>query len=157
MNDLNDERVIQKVSNGSEKAVREIYDRYHFQVICIAKKYLNNTSLYEYSVQNILLKVWLKWHKLVNVTSSKENLFPMVRNHVLNVLRDRYKELISISAAKENVRKSDQFIIDALTLQQLCTQLIQFFKLQHRIEKQEVRNLFPTSDLSNINLEKLCQ
>lgn len=101
MHDLNDTILIQKIRDGCEKAFREMYDRYHVQMYFIAKKYLKDTNLAEDAVQDIFVKVWEKRHNLDHVNSVNSYLFTMVRNHVLNMLRDRKSELISISAVKE--------------------------------------------------------
>lgn len=101
MHDLNDTILIQKISEGCEKAFREIYDRYHVQMFYIAKKYLKDAGMSEDAVQDIFVKVWQKRRELVHVNSIKSYLFTMVRNHVLNMLRDRKSELTSISSVKE--------------------------------------------------------
>ncbi len=101
MHDLNDILLVQKVSKGCKKAFREIYDRYHVQLFFIAKKYLKDVNLAEDAVQDTFVKVWEKRGKLDHVKSLKSYLFTMVRNRVLNMLRDSKSELISISAVKE--------------------------------------------------------
>lgn len=101
MHDLNDTILVQKIRDGCEKAFREVYDRYHVQMYFIAKKYLKDTNLAEDAVQDIFVKLWEKRHNLDHVNSIQSYLFTMVRNHVLNMLRDRKSELISILAVKE--------------------------------------------------------
>lgn len=101
MHDLSDTVLVQDISNGCENAFRKIYDRYHIQMFYIAKKYVKDSSLAEDVVQEIFVKVWEKRQKLDHVNSIKSYLFTMVRNHVLNTLRDRKSELISISMVKE--------------------------------------------------------
>ena len=60
MHDLNDTLLAQKISEGSEKAFREIYDRYHIQIqiFYIAKKYIKDSNLAEDVVQEIFVKLW---------------------------------------------------------------------------------------------------
>lgn len=101
MDDLNDDILVQKIRDGSEKAFREIYDRYHVQMFFIAKRYLKDANLAEDAIQDIFVKLWEKRQKLDHVNSIGSYLFTMVRNHVLNMLRDKKSELISISAVKE--------------------------------------------------------
>jgi len=101
MLDLNDTLLAQKISDGCEKAFREIYDRYHIQIFFIAKKYIKDSNLAEDVVQDIFVKLWEKRHSLPQIKSVKGYLFTMVRNHVLNMLRDRKSELISISGVSE--------------------------------------------------------
>lgn len=101
MHDLNDTLLAQKISDGCEKAFREIYDRYHVEIFFIAKKYIKDSNLAEDVVQDIFVKLWVKRHRLAQIKSVKSYLFTMVRNHVLNILRDRKCELMSISGMTE--------------------------------------------------------
>ena len=98
MNDLNDTILSQKIREGSEKAFREIYDRYHIQMYFIAKKYVKDTGLSEDAVQDIFVKLWTKRLKLDETKSIKAFLFTMLRNHVLNMIRDRRDEIVSIAS-----------------------------------------------------------
>jgi len=101
MHYLNDTLLAQKISEGSEKAFREIFDRYHIQIFFIAKKYIKDSNLAEDVVQDIFVKLWEKRHGLPQIKSVKGYLFTMVRNHVLNMLRDRKSELVSLSGVTE--------------------------------------------------------
>ncbi|REL32944.1 RNA polymerase sigma-70 factor [Rhodohalobacter sp. SW132] len=101
MYDLSDTILLQKIRIGCEKAFREVYDRYHVQMFYIAKKYIKDTTLAEDVVQDVFVKLWEKKHKLDHVQSLKGYLFTMVRNHVLNMIRDRKSDLISISGVSE--------------------------------------------------------
>ena len=98
MNDLNDTILSQKIREGSEKAFREIYDRYHIQMYFIAKKYVKDPGLSEDAVQDIFVKLWTKRLKLDETKSIKAFLFTMLRNHVLNMIRDRRDEIVSIAS-----------------------------------------------------------
>ena len=102
MHELNDTILLQKIRDGSEKAFREVYDRYHVQMFYIAKKYLKDAGLAEDAVQDIFVKLWEKKHDLDQVKSLKAYLFTMVRNHVLNMLRDKKSDLVSMSDVAEN-------------------------------------------------------
>lgn len=97
MHELNDTILVQKIRDGDEKAFREIYDRYHIQMYYIAKKYVKIPSLAEDAVQDIFVKLWVKRDQLDETKSIKGFLFTMLRNHVLNMLRDNKKEIISIT------------------------------------------------------------
>ena len=98
MHDLNDTILSQKIREGSEEAFREIYDRYHIQMYFIAKKYVKDPGLSEDAVQDIFVKLWTKRHKLDETKSIKAFLFTMLRNHVLNMIRDRRDEIVSIAS-----------------------------------------------------------
>lgn len=97
MHDLNDTELGKKIRLGSEQAFREIYDRYHVQMYYIAKKYVKDSALSEDAVQDIFVKLWNKRNRLDETKSIKGFLFTMLRNHLLNMIRDRKKEIVSMS------------------------------------------------------------
>lgn len=101
MHDLSDSIIVQKIREGCKKAFRELYNRYHVQMFFIAKKYIKDSSLAQDAVQDIFVKLWEKRNKLNNIKSVKSYLFTMVKNHVLNMIRDRKNDLISISDIAE--------------------------------------------------------
>lgn len=101
MHELNDTILVQKIRVGNEKAFREIYDRYHVQMFYIAKKYVKIPALAEDAVQDIFVKLWMKRDRLDETKSIKGFLFTMLRNHVLNMLRDRKDEIVSVSDVNE--------------------------------------------------------
>lgn len=97
MTALTDTKLGEKIRSGSERAFREIYDRYHVQMYYISKKYVKDHNLAEDAVQDIFVKLWEKRHKIEDKKSLKGFLFTMLRNHLLNMLRDRKKEIVSIT------------------------------------------------------------
>lgn len=101
MHNLNDTELGEKIRLGSEKAFREIYDRYHIQMFYIAQKYVRSSSLAEDAVQDIFVKLWEKRDSIDDTKSLKGFLFTMLRNHVLNMIRDRKQEIISATGLEE--------------------------------------------------------
>lgn len=103
MHDLNDTILAQNIRNGNEKAFMEIYDCYHIQMFFIAKKYVKSVSLAEDAVQDIFVKLWDKRHTIDETKSIRGFLFTILRNHLLNMLRDRKKEIISKADVDEQL------------------------------------------------------
>jgi len=103
MDGLTDTELGKNIRNGNENAFREIYDRYHAQLYYIAKKYVKNGSMAEDAVQDIFVKLWEKRHTINESKSIKGLLFTMLRNHVLNMLRDRKKEIMSMAEVDEEL------------------------------------------------------
>ena len=97
MHDLNDTELAIKIRAGNQQAFRELYDRYHVQMYYIAKKYVKSTDLAQDAVQDIFVKLWEKRNRLDESKSIKGFLFTMLRNHVLNMIRDRKDEIVSIT------------------------------------------------------------
>lgn len=156
MHDLNDTLLAQKISEGSEKAFREIYDRYHIQIFFIAKKYIKDSNLAEDVVQDIFVKLWEKRHRMAQIKSVKAFLFTMVRNHVFNILRDRKSEMISISEVTEKT----------LPVQNLTENELQYREYERVLEKgiselsdrkREVFKLRTLKGLSNSEVAEILQ
>lgn len=97
MHDLNNTILSKKIREGCEEAFREIYDRYHIQMYYIAKKYVKDPGLSEDAVQDIFVKLWMKRRKIDETKSIKGFLFTMLRNHVLNMIRDKKDEIVSMA------------------------------------------------------------
>lgn len=103
MHDLNDTDLALKIRTGNQKAFREIYDRYHVQMYYIAKKYVKSSELAEDAVQDIFVKLWDKRYRIDETKSLKAFLFTMLRNHVLNMIRDRRDEIVSITGVESKM------------------------------------------------------
>ncbi|MEX0660583.1 MAG: RNA polymerase sigma-70 factor [Balneolaceae bacterium] len=103
MHDLNDTLLAQKIREGSEEAFKIIYDRYHVQMYFIAKKYVKDSALAEDAIQEIFVKLWQKRGKLDETKSLKGFMFTMLRNHVLNMIRDRKKQIVAVSSVEEKL------------------------------------------------------
>lgn len=156
MHDLSDTILIQKIRDGCEKAFREMYDRYHIQMFYIAKKYVKEPNLAEDVVQDIFVKVWEKRHKLDHVQSVKGYLFTMVKNHVLNMLRDRKSELISISGVAEKKLPVQNLTDDEIQYREYKTVLNEGVKeLSDR--KREVFEMRTKKGLSNSEVAEILQ
>lgn len=100
---LSDKQLSKKICIGNEPAFREIYDRYHVQMYFISKKYVKDHTLAEDAVQDIFLKLWDKRKDIDDQKSLNGFLFTMLRNHLLNLLRDRKKEIVSISEVNKEM------------------------------------------------------
>ncbi len=102
MHDLKDTVSIVKIRQGDEEAYRDVYDLYHIQMFYIAKKYVKEKNLAEDAVQDVFVKLWEKRSTLDENKSLKGFLFTMLKNHVLNILRDMKKGTVSISKISES-------------------------------------------------------
>lgn len=101
MHELNDTDVVEEIRRGSEPAFREIYDRYHKQLYYIAKKYVKDRGLAEDAVQDIFVKLWENRGRLDSSKSVNGFLFSMLKNHVLNMIRNRKKKILTGYELKE--------------------------------------------------------
>ena len=114
MDGLTDTELGKKIRNGNEKAFREIYDRYHIQMYYIAKRYVKRSALAEDAVQDIFVKLWEKRETIDETKSVKGFLFTMLRNHVLNMLRDRKKDIVSMTDVDQSLLPSQRSTEDEI-------------------------------------------
>ncbi|MEX0772799.1 MAG: RNA polymerase sigma-70 factor [Balneolales bacterium] len=94
----------QNIKQGDQKAFEDIYTRYHKQLFFLAKKYLKDQDLAEDAVQDIFVKLWEKRRSLDASQSVKAFLFTMLKNHLLNMVRNRKKTILSGYEKKEEIQ-----------------------------------------------------
>ena len=130
MHELNDTELARKISTGNQQAFRELYDRYHVQMYYIAKNYVKSTDLAQDAVQDIFVKLWEKRFRIDESKSIKGFLFTMLRNHVLNMIRDRKDEIVSITGIESKELPRQNLTEDELV-----------YKEYHEIVKQGLEEL----------------
>jgi RNA polymerase sigma-70 factor (ECF subfamily) len=81
------------LKNGDEKAFREIFGYFHKPLYILALKYLKDTQLAEDAVQDIFLKLWINRQSLDQDLSLRGFLFTSLKNHILNIIRNRKTEI----------------------------------------------------------------
>lgn len=112
-----DYNVINRFKEGDEHAFHTIYDEYHKPLYAIALKYLKSESLANDAVHDVFVKLWDYRTKLDANQSLKGFLFTSIKNHVLNMIRDRKR----ISDKNKNYARlrsmSENKTTDQLTLQ----------------------------------------
>lgn len=118
MHALNDSELVIKIRSGNSEAFREIYDRYHIQMFYIARKYLKSHTLSEDAVQDAYVKVWEKRHTLDETKSLKGFLFTILKNHVLNMIRDRKDQIVYVSKVQETALPQQNVTEDDIIYQE---------------------------------------
>lgn len=94
---IGEEVVIRQMKEGSQLAFTLLFNEYSKQVYSLAFKYLYNRELAEDVVQNLFLKIWDKRKEIDEQRPFNRYLFTILKNDLLNVLRDREKEIFRIS------------------------------------------------------------
>ncbi|MFH5834269.1 RNA polymerase sigma factor [Halalkalibaculum sp. DA384] len=95
MKKKNDTDLVKLIKKGNEQAFSAIYDRYHRQLFHLAKKYVKEKELAEDALQDVFVKLWNKRRELDPSRSIKSFLFTMLKNHLLNMIRDRKNSILS--------------------------------------------------------------
>lgn len=88
-----DQKIVEGLQEGNEKAFREIYDKYHKQLYGLAVNYLKSKELAEDAVHDVFIKLWNHRKKMKEKGSLKGFLFTSMKNHVLNMIRNRKREI----------------------------------------------------------------
>ncbi|CAK7063417.1 MAG: hypothetical protein PARBA_02380 [Parabacteroides sp.] len=88
-----DEALLSALRKGSEDAFTAIYERYHKLLYVLAYKYLKNSFVTEDAVQQIFLKLWESRSLLVIHVNLRNYLYTMLKNHVLNEIRNNNSAL----------------------------------------------------------------
>jgi len=95
MHDYDDSGLVKLIRLGDKQAFEEIYERYHRQLFFMAMKYLKSKNLSEDAVQDVFVKLWQKRDELDPHKSVKGLLFISLKNHVLNMIRNRKNKILS--------------------------------------------------------------
>ncbi len=82
--DKEEKKLISELKEGSEKAFRKIYLKYHKELYKLALRYLRKTELAEDAVHDIFVKMWDYRDQLDTSGSLSGFLFTALENHVLN-------------------------------------------------------------------------
>jgi RNA polymerase sigma-70 factor (ECF subfamily) len=98
--DTTDKALAVEIKKGNSKAFKKLYDRYHKQLYYLAKNYLKDQNLARDAVQEVFLKFWNKRENLDHSSSVSGFLFVMLKNHLLNMMRDEHKRQKVIEEVK---------------------------------------------------------
>lgn len=90
---LTDHELLALLQKGNEQAFTAIYERYHKLLYVMAYKYLKENDVAKDTVQQLFLKLW-EARAVLNITLNLRNyLYTMLKNHVLNEIRNRQTAL----------------------------------------------------------------
>lgn len=132
-----DQELVRLMRSGDERILVEIYDRYWEKMLVVAFNRLGNLQEAEECVQDVLYKLWKLRDNLSLTKSELANyLARAVRNHTFNVLEERQRKRMRMSAYNH------EEITDTLSPErQLIVQ-----ELQQQIDK-AIKNLPPQCQL----------
>ncbi|TYR37920.1 RNA polymerase sigma-70 factor [Sphingobacterium phlebotomi] len=132
-----DQELVRLMRSGDERVLVEIYDRYWEKMLVVAFNRLGNLQEAEECVQDVLYKLWKLRDNLSLTKSELANyLARAVRNHTFNVLEERQRKRMRMSAYNH------EEITDTLSPErQLIVQ-----ELQQQIDK-AIKNLPPQCQL----------
>ena len=116
--------LVKALKEGNQLAFSIVYKTYAAQTFSLAFKYLLNKELAEDAVQNLFLKLWLKKEEIDETKPINRYLFTMLKNDLLNTLRDSKKNIYLLedclsmvleledNSQNENLKQEQMNIID---------------------------------------------
>ena len=133
--------LVKALKEGNQLAFSIVYKTYAAQTFSLAFKYLLNKELAEAAVQNLFLKLWLKKEEIDETKPINRYLFTMLKNDLLNTLRDSKKNIYLLedclsmvleledNSQNENLKQEQMNIIQQ-ALEQLSPQRRKVFEMK---------------------------
>ena len=133
--------LVKALKVGNQLAFSIVYKTYAVQTFSLAFKYLLNKELAEDAVQNLFLKLWLKKEEIDETKPINRYLFTMLKNDLLNTLRDSKKNIYLLedclsmvleledNSQNENLKQEQMNIIQQ-ALEQLSPQRRKVFEMK---------------------------
>ena len=133
--------LVKALKEGNQLAFSIVYKTYAAQTFSLAYKYLLIKELAEDAVQNLLLKLWLKKEEIDETKPINRYLFTMLKNDLLNTLRDSKKNIYLLedclsmvleledNSQNENLKQEQMNIIQQ-ALEQLSPQRRKVFEMK---------------------------
>ena len=133
--------LVKALKEGNQLAFSIVYKTYAAQSFSLAFKYLLNKELAEDAVQNLFLKLWLKKEEIDETKPINRYLFTMLKNDLLNTLRDSKKNIYLLEdclsmvleleddSQNENLKQEQMNIIQQ-ALEQLSPQRRKVFEMK---------------------------
>lgn len=133
--------LVKALKEGNQLAFSIVYKTYAAQTFSLAFKYLLNKELAEDAVQNLFLKLWLKKEEIDETKPINRYLFTMLKNDLLNTLRDSKKNIYLLedclsmvleledNSQNENLKQEQMNIIQQ-ALAQLSPQRRKVFEMK---------------------------
>ena len=133
--------LVKALKEGNQLAFSILYKTYAAQTFSLAFKYLLNKELAEDAGQTLFLKLWLKKEEIDETKPINRYLFTMLKNDLLNTLRDSKKNIYLLedclsmvleledNSQNENLKQEQMNIIQQ-ALEQLSPQRRKVFEMK---------------------------
>ncbi len=110
---MDDISLIRQLKLGNQLAFTNLYKMYAAQTFALSFKYLCNKELAEDAVQNLFMKIWLNREKLEEGRPINYFLFTVLKNDLLNILRDSKSNIFVLDDCLEMLNYLDGEDTDA--------------------------------------------
>jgi len=89
----NERALLARMQEGDEAAFREVFNGYYPNIYGVALAFTKSPELAEEIVQDVFVKIWMKRDTLDEIERFDSYLFITARNHILNTLRKKVREV----------------------------------------------------------------
>lgn len=145
--------LITALQNVSEEAFTYIYNMYVEMVYTIAYKYLKDYDMAKDATQQIFLKLWESKQFISIKISIKNYLFSMIKNHILNEIRNLDSALEKNYQIAQEANEFEENITERIEENEICQQLyscisslpeqkrlVCLYKIRDGLSNQEIAN-----------------
>lgn len=146
---MEDQIFIRQLKQGNKLAFTEIYKLHSRQAFSLSFKYLCNKELAEDAVQNLFTKLWLRKEELQDDKPIKNYLFTILKNDLLNILRDSKKNIFIFNDCLETLQYIDSEDTDKQNIDQEQLEMIQNAVDQLPQKRKEIFLMKTTGKFSN--------
>jgi RNA polymerase sigma-70 factor (ECF subfamily) len=94
---MDDQSIWGKIVNGDMVALRNLHDKYYYQLWSWASKYTHNETLSEELVSDCFIKLWERRKHILIDKSLKSYLYLMLRNQMVSQLRKSEHNIVFTS------------------------------------------------------------
>lgn len=99
--DLPDQELIRYCRHGNDRAFNELFRRYFNKLHQFSLRYLKDGALAESLVLDLLFQVWQRCDRITGEGSIAPYLFTAMKNRILNHVRKKYRETVSLDEIPE--------------------------------------------------------
>jgi len=99
--------ILSQLKQGSQLAFTHIYKKYAQQAFTLSFKYLGSSVLAEDAVQDLFMKIWNIREQIDETRPINHLLFRILRNSLLNILRDSKSNCFVIDECLETLNAID--------------------------------------------------
>ena len=144
--------LLTRLVEGNHLAFASIYKKYARQAYTLAFKYLGSKELAEDAVQNLFLKLWRNRAEIDTSRDIAHLIFRMLKNDLLNTLRDSRNEVFVLDNCLEVLNMIDG--ADA-EIQQLRQDQVEIFKQAIKRLSPQRRKIFTLKITGNYSNQEI--
>lgn len=109
MSQLSDQRLLDQIKNGDQKAFKGIFDQYYNELFRFSLSMVRSEMICEEIVQDAFVYLWEKSGKIKITTSIKSYLYTTIKNKSINYIKNELpKQQLSESLTSEMLFKTEE-------------------------------------------------